>query len=330
MLKNIVFAYPWVFYFLLIIPVMTYWYFVRGKKNSTAVQFPSLRIFEGYKPSLKERLRHLPFALRMLTLALFITALARPQSFSSGENIYTEGIDIAMVMDISGSMLAEDFKPNRIEAAKSVVANFIDGRTTDKIGLVVFSGESFTQCPLTVDYNVLKGLLKDIKSGMIIDGTALGNAIANGVNRLKASKSKSKVMILITDGVNNAGEIDPLTAAQIAKTFGVKIYSIGIGTIGQAPYPMQTPFGIRYQMMPVEIDEGLLKNISHMTGGKYFRATNNRKLKEIYNDIDGMERTKTEITSFRNASEKFYPWVAAGLLLLALEFALSRTYLKKL
>ena len=227
-------------------------------------------------------------------------------------------------------MLAEDFKPNRIEAAKSVVANFIDGRTTDKIGLVVFSGESFTQCPLTVDYNVLKGLLKDIKSGMIIDGTALGNAIANGVNRLKASKSKSKVMILITDGVNNAGEIDPLTAAQIAKTFGVKIYSIGIGTIGQAPYPMQTPFGIRYQMMPVEIDEALLKNISHMTGGKYFRATNNRKLKEIYNDIDGMERTKTEITSFRNASEKFYPWVAAGLLLLALEFALSRTYLKKL
>lgn len=330
MFKNIIFAYPWMFWLLLIIPALIYWYYIRGRKNSTAVQFPSLRIFDGYRPSPKERLRHIPFALRMLALALFIVALARPQSFSSGENIYTEGIDIALVMDISGSMLAEDFRPNRIEAAKSVVTDFIDGRTTDKIGLVVFSGESFTQCPLTVDYNVLKGLLKDIKSGMIVDGTAIGNAIANGVNRLKASKSKSKVMILLTDGMNNAGEIDPNTAAQIAKTFGIRIYTIGVGTIGQAPYPMQTPFGIRYQMMPVEIDEGLLRRVADMTGGKYYRATNNKKLKTIYSEIDSMEKTKVEITSFRNAAEKFYPWVTAGLLLLALELALSRTYLKKL
>ncbi|OGV95464.1 MAG: aerotolerance regulator BatA, partial [Melioribacter sp. RIFOXYB12_FULL_38_5] len=257
-------------------------------------------------------------------------AAARPQSFSSGENFYTEGIDIAMVLDISGSMLAEDFKPNRLEAAKKVIDEFIKGRTVDKIGLVIFSGESFTQCPLTIDYSVLRNLLKDIQMGMIEDGTAIGNAIANGVNRLKDSKAKSKVMILLTDGVNNAGHIDPLTAAQIAQKFGIRIYAIGVGTMGQAPYPFQTPFGIRYQMVPVEIDENILKQIASATGGKYFRATNNRKLAQIYDEIDHLEKTRVEVTSYRHARELYFGWALAGLLLLFVEVALSKTYLKRL
>lgn len=287
-------------------------------------------MFGEVPKSLKERLAHLPAILRILALAFFIVAFARPQTFSSGENILTEGIDIAMVLDISGSMLAEDFKPNRLEAAKKVIDDFVKGRTTDKIGLVIFSGESFTQCPLTIDYVVLSNLLKDIYSGMIEDGTAIGNAIANGVNRLKESKSKSKVLILLTDGVNNAGEIDPITAAQIAQNFGIRIYTVGVGTIGQAPYPFNTPFGKRYQMVPVEIDETLLKQISGITGGKYFRATNNRKLVEIYNEIDKLEKTRVEITSYRHAKELYFGWALSGLFLVLLEFGLSRTFLRKL
>ncbi|MCL6098317.1 MAG: VWA domain-containing protein, partial [Bacteroidetes bacterium] len=232
--------------------------------------------------------------------------------------------------DISGSMLSEDLKPNRIEAAKKVIDDFIAGRTNDRIGLVIFSQNAFTQCPLTIDYNVLRNLLKQVHSGMIDDGTAIGNAIANGVNRLKDSKSKSKVMILLTDGVNNAGEIDPITAAQIAQKFGVRIYTVGVGTMGEAPYPFQTPFGIRYQMIPVEIDENLLQQISNITGGKYFRATNNKKLEEIYNEIDRLEKTRVEVTSYRNAKELFYGWAFTGLFLLFAEVGLSRTYLRKL
>jgi Ca-activated chloride channel family protein len=266
----------------------------------------------------------------MLAIAVLIVALARPQTYSTGENVYTEGIDIAMVLDISGSMLAEDFQPNRLEAAKDVINDFVQGRTSDKIGLVVFARESFTQCPLTIDYTVLRNLLKDIKSGMITDGTAIGNAIANGVNRLKDSDAKSKVMILITDGVNNAGEVDPLTAAQIAETFGIRIYTIGVGTRGEAPYPFNTPFGTRYQMVPVEIDESLLQQISGMTGGRYFRATNNQKLKEIYNEIDKLEKSRVEVLSYRNTKELFYSWAGAGLLLLLLELGLVRTYLRRL
>jgi Ca-activated chloride channel family protein len=263
-------------------------------------------------------------------LSFLIVALARPQSFSSGENVYTEGIDVAMLLDISGSMLAEDFKPNRLEAAKNVIDEFVSGRTTDKIGLVVFASESFTQCPLTIDYPVLRGLLKEIKSGIIEDGTAIGTAIANGVNRLKDSEAKSKVIILLTDGVNNSGEIDPITAAQIAKKFGIRIYTVGVGTIGEAPYPFQTPFGKRYQMVPVEIDEKVLNEVAEITDGKYFRATDNKKLEEIYNIIDTMEKTRVEITSYRKAKELFYGWLTMGFLIVLLELILSRTYLRKL
>lgn len=329
-LSDIKFAYPWVFYLLLLLPLSALWYFWRGKNNQSSFKYSSLKILSGYRKSMREKFRHTPFILRLIALALMIVALARPQSFSSGENVYTEGIDIALLLDISGSMLAEDFKPNRIGAAKNVIDEFIEGRTSDKIGLVIFSYESFTQCPLTIDYRVLRGLLKDVKSGMIQDGTAIGTAIANGVNRLKDSKSKSKVIILLTDGVNNSGEVDPVTAAQIAKTFGIRIYTIGVGTIGQAPYPFQTPFGIRYQMMPVEIDEAVLTKIARITNGKYFRAVNNRKLESIYREIDKLEKTKVEVSSYRNARELFYPWLFAGLVLLFAEIVLSRTVFRKL
>ncbi len=330
MLNNITFAYPWILYFLILIPLMAFWYWYRGRKSQTSINYSSLNIFSGLKPTWRERLKYLPHIFRMLAVALLIIALARPQNFQSGENVYSEGIDIAMVLDISGSMLAEDLKPNRLDAAKGVIDDFIQGRTSDRIGLVVFARDAFTQCPLTIDYSVLRNLLGEIKSGMIEDGTAIGNAIANGVNRLKDSKAKSKVMILLTDGVNNAGEVDPISAAQIAKTFNIRVYTIGVGTRGEAPYPVQTPFGIRYQMVPVEIDENVLKQIAETTDGEYFRATDTQKLKEIYNTIDKLEKTKLEITSYRNAKELFYPWLVGGLILLLMELGLSRTILRKL
>lgn len=330
MFSNVSFAYPWVLFFLLLIPLLIIWYFWQGRKKSSAITYSSLQVFEKAPVSWRERLRHLPFALRLLALIFLIIALARPQNFSAGQSVNAEGIDIAMVLDISGSMLAEDFKPNRLEAAKQVIDKFISARTTDRIGLVIFSREAFTQCPLTIDYSVLRNLLLDIKSGMITDGTAIGNAIANGVNRLKESDAESKVIILLTDGVNNAGEVDPVSAAEIAASFGIRIYTIGVGTRGEAPYPVATPFGTRYQMVPVEIDEVLLKKIADLTGGEYFRATNNRALEEIYNKIDKMEKTKIEITSFRNAKELFASWMGIGLMILFLELIASKTILRKL
>jgi len=330
MLSGITFAYPWVLYFLSIIPLMIAWYIFRGLKVQSSVKYSSLNIFKGVPSTLREKLRHIPFAVRMLAIGLLIVALARPQSFRSGENVTTEGIDITMVLDISGSMLAEDLKPNRLEAAKNVIDNFVEGRISDRIGLVVFSRDAFTQCPLTIDYNVLRNLLLDIRSGMIEDGTAIGNAIANGINRLKDSNAKSKIIILVTDGVNNSGEVDPISAAEMAKTFGIRVYTIGVGTRGEAPYPVKTPFGTRYQMVPVEIDEAVLQKISGLTDGQYFRATNNRALKEIYDKIDKLEKTKIEITSYKNASEKYLSWLWWGMILLLVELGLSRTILRKL
>jgi Ca-activated chloride channel family protein len=309
---------------------MIAWYIFRGMKVQTSVKYSSLNIFKDIPSTLREKLRHIPFTVRVLAIGLLIIALARPQSFSSGENVTTEGIDIAMVLDISGSMLAEDLKPNRLEAAKNVIDDFIKGRISDRIGLVVFSRDAFTQCPLTIDYNVLRNLLLQIHSGMIEDGTAIGNAIANGINRLKDSNAKSKIIILVTDGVNNSGEVDPISAAEMAKVFGIRVYTIGVGTRGEAPYPVQTPFGVRYQMMPVEIDEAVLQKISDITDGQYFRATNNQALKEIYDKIDKMEKTKIEITSYKNASEKYHSWLWLGLILLLVEMGLSKTILRKL
>jgi Ca-activated chloride channel family protein len=293
------------------------------------LQFSSLNIFSTIPRTLRERMQHIPLVLRFLAMGLFIIALARPQSVSSKENISTEGIDIVLELDISGSMLAEDFNPNRIEAAKQVASEFVDGRSNDRIGLVVFSAESFTQCPLTTDYPVLKNLLLEVKNGMIADGTAIGLAIANGVNRLKDSKAKSKVMILLTDGVNNRGEIDPITAARIAATYNIRIYTIGVGAQGQAPMPVPTPFGIRRQLVPVDIDEKVLTQVADMTSGKYYRATDNRKLKAIYKEIDQLERTKIEVTAYKRYSELFGGWLLAGLLAIILEIGLSTMVLRK-
>ena len=233
-------------------------------------------------------------------------------------------------MDISGSMLAQDLKPNRLEAAKDVAASFINGRPNDNIGLVVFSAESFTQCPLTTDHAVLLNLFKDIQSGMIQDGTAIGLGLANAVSRIKDSQAKSKVIILLTDGSNNAGEIAPVTAAEIAKTFGVRVYTIGVGTQGMAPYPFQTAFGVQYQNIPVEIDEATLKQIAAITGGQYFRATDNASLKEIYADIDQMEKTKISVQEFSKKQEEYKNWALLVFALLLIEILLRNTLLRNI
>jgi len=327
---SVEFADPEFLYALALIPLLVVWYIRRHHFVTSDIQFSTLLPFAGLRPTMKERLRHVPFALRLIVLGLVIVALARPRTTSHGEDVYTEGIDIAMVMDISGSMLAEDFRPNRIEAAKQVAQEFIDGRTNDRIGLVVFAGQSFTQCPMTLDYRVLKNLIRQVKPGIVEDGTAIGMGIAQGVNRLKESKTKSKVMILLTDGVNNKGEIDPITASQIAQTFGIRIYTIGVGTIGEAPYPVQTPFGIRYQNVPVDVDEKTLQKIAELTQGQYFRATNNKSLKLIYNEIDDMEKTRIEVKAYRSYTELFYGWLAAGLVALLIELVLVSTVFRKL
>jgi len=323
------FANPEFLWLLLLLPAIGYYLWWRRTKLTVTLQFSSLQIFKNIPQTLRERLRHVPLVLRLLAIAVFIIALARPQSVSDKQNISTEGIDIVLELDLSGSMLAEDFNPNRIEAAKQVASEFIDGRTNDRIGLVVFESESFTQCPLTTDYPVLKNLLREVKSGMIADGTAIGLAIANGVNRLKDSKAKSKVMILLTDGVNNRGEIDPITAARIAATYGIRIYTVGVGAQGEAPYPVQTQFGIRRQLIPVDLDEKGLTQVAEMTGGKYYRATDNRKLKAIYKEIDQLERTKIEVTAYKRYSELYGGWLLAGLLAVLVEVGLSVTVLRR-
>jgi len=323
------FANPLFLWLLLLLPAIGYYLWWRRKKLTVPLQFSSLQIFKNIPQTFRERLRHVPLALRLSAIAIFIVALARPQSVSDKQNISTEGIDIVLELDLSGSMLAEDFNPNRIEAAKQVASEFIDGRTNDRIGLVVFQAQSFTQCPLTTDYPVLKNLLREVKSGMIADGTAIGLAIANGVNRLKESKAKSKVMVLLTDGVNNRGEIDPITAARIAATYGIRIYTVGVGAQGEAPYPVQTQFGIRRQMIPVDLDEKGLTQVADMTGGKYYRATDNRKLKAIYKEIDQLERTKIEVTAYKRYSELYGGWLLAGLLAVIVEVGLSVTVLRR-
>jgi Ca-activated chloride channel family protein len=327
---DITFANPWVLWLLFLVPLMIAYYVFFHRKKQNHLTYSSFAGFAGLKPTLRQRLALLPFLFRLLTVAALVIALARPQSTSGGQSVTTEGIDIVMALDISASMLAEDLKPNRIEAAKKVAQQFIDSRPNDRIGLVVFSGESFTQCPITSDHAVIKNLMKGIESGMLADGTAIGEGLATAVNRLKSSTSKSKVIILLTDGVNNIGAIDPLTAGDIAKAFQVRVYTIGVGTQGMAPYPVKTPFGLQYQNMPVQIDEEVLQKIAAETGGKYFRATNTARLKEIYSEIDKMEKTRISVTEFHNKTEEFYPLVLLAIGLLMLEFMLKYTVIKSL
>lgn len=324
------FANPGFLWLLLIIPLLVAWHIWKQGRLTASLRHSSLSAFAGLPSGWRVRLRFLPFILRMAVVALLIVAFARPQSSARGEKVFREGIDITIVLDISGSMLAEDFRPNRLEAAKNVGEDFIRARINDRIGLVIFSGESFTQCPLTTDYSVLIDLLKKVETGYLQDGTAIGEGIANAVNRMKDSKSKSKVMILLTDGVNNMGSIDPATAADIAATFGIRIYTIGVGTRGMAPYPFKTAYGIQYQPVPVEIDEEMLKQVAQITGGEYFRATGNKKLKQIYEDIDKLERTKIEVTEFHRYTELFYSYVLTALALLLCELALSFFVFRKI
>ncbi|MFC2129915.1 VWA domain-containing protein [Bacteroidota bacterium] len=317
-----VFANPEWFYLLIIIPLLIAWYILRHKRQQPELKVSTTEGFEISKPTWKVRFRHIIFVLRIIAFSLIIIVLARPQTTSSRKNIRTEGIDIVMALDISTSMLAEDFKPNRLEAAKRTAVDFIDERIDDRIGLVVFAGESFTQCPVTIDHDVIKNLFKDLKTGMIEDGTAIGMGLATSVNRLKESKAKSKVIILLTDGVNNTGIISPQTAAEIAQSFSIRVYTIGVGTRGFAPYPVQTPWGMRRQNMEVKIDEDLLKQIATLTGGKYFRATNNKALRNIYKEIDKMEKTRVDVSIYSRKTEEFLPFAIVAAFAFLLELLL--------
>lgn len=327
--KQIEFAQKGFFWLLIIIPLMVGWYIWQPKRQQGTLAMPTLKGFYKHSKTWFPHFRHSGIVLRCLALIALIVAIARPQSSLSWQNSSTEGIDIVIASDISGSMMAEDFKPNRLEAGKAIAIDFIKNRPDDRIGLVIFSGESFTQCPLTIDHDVLINLYQDIKNGMIEDGTAIGMGLATAVNRLKDSKAKSKVIILLTDGVNNMGSIPPVTAAEIAKQFGIRVYTVGLGTHGSAPMPMRTQYGDTvYQRMPVDIDEPTLQKIAATTGGQYFRATNNETLKAIYSQIDQLEKAKIDVTQYRKKTEMFLPFAVIALVLLLLEFLLKNTLFK--
>lgn len=325
---NYKFVNPEFLWILSIIPLMVFWYIWKYNKKHPEQKITSLLPFENIKKSRKEISRHSLIVLRLIAISLIIIAIARPQTILDKEKITSEGIDIVLALDISGSMLARDFSPNRLEAAKKVAIDFISGRKNDRIGLAVFAGESFTQCPITTDHTILKNLINKIKSGMIEDGTAIGLGLATAVNRLRESPGKSKVIILLTDGVNNAGQIHPLTAAEIAKTFNIRVYTIGVGSRGMAPYPRQTNMGIRYYNEEVKIDEALLKQIAEMTGVQYYRATNNKKLKDIYKEIDQLEKSKIEVTSFQRFNDKFLSFAFIGCLIFIIELFSRYTIFK--
>lgn len=329
-MNGITFAEPLFLYLLAVVPAMIIFYLLKQQKTTAALQMPGLQPFANSGSTYRLYLRHILFAFRVIAVALLIFVLARPQATDKFQNTSTEGIDIILALDISGSMLARDFRPDRLEASKDVAIEFISGRPYDRIGLVVFSGESFTQCPLTTDHAVLINLLREIQSGMIEDGTAIGMGLATAINRIKDSQAKSKVIILLTDGVNNRGEIAPVTAAGIAKTFGIRVYTIGVGTQGMAPYPVQTPYGVQYQDMPVEIDEAILKEISAETGGKYFRATDNDKLLQVYNEIDKLEKSKIDVRQFNKKEEKYLIPALIAFCLLLFEIIIRNTFFKNL
>ena len=325
--NDITFSQPWFFSLMVLIPLLIIWYV---KKNNG--QQGSIIISDSSAPGLgswKTMTRHLPFVLRLLAMAFIITALARPQTTFEEQNAEGEGVDIVLCIDVSGSMTTQDLLPNRLEAAKHVATDFVNKRQTDRIGVVIFSGESFTQCPLTTDHGVLITAIQNIRNGLLEDGTAIGSGLGTSVDRLRSSKAKSKVIILLTDGENNGGLIDPQTAKEIAKAFSIKVYTIGVGTDGYAPQPVQTPMGIVMQNGKVSIDEKLLKEIAGETGGKYFRAKDNAGLVGIYDEIDRLEKSKVEITTITRFTERFFPFILAALVLIFLEVLLRFTVFRK-
>ena len=319
----------YLFLLLLLIPIV-FWYVWEMHDSDASLQISTHRNLKQFPKSKKIKLRHSLFVLRTLAITCIIIALARPQASNSWRTQSTEGIDIMMALDISGTMMAEDLKPNRLEAAKAVASEFILSRPNDNIGLVVFARESFTQCPLTIDHAVLINLFNGVKYGLIEDGTAIGLGLANAVNRIKDSKAKSKVIILLTDGSNNSGDIAPITAAEIAKTFGVRIYTIGVGTRGVVNIPVQTPMGIQYQQVQSEFDEKSLQNIASLTGGKYFGATDNSKLRNIYKEIDQLEKTRIKVHEYNKKDEQFYVFSLLAFLFLTLEVLLRNTIFRRI
>ena len=325
------FASPYYLWLLTALVPMAGYYVWRTLQGGASIQISSVAGVAEAPRTVRYYLRHLPFALRCAAVALLIVALARPQSVDEGSTSNTEGIDIVLAIDISTSMLAQDLQPDRIQAAKQVAGNFITDRPGDRIGLVAFAGEAFTQSPLTTDQSTLQTLLARIRSGLIEDGTAIGNGLATAINRLRESDAKSKVIILLTDGVNNQGQIAPMTAAEIAKAQGIRVYTIGVGTEGMAPYPAIDMFGnLTFVNQKVEIDEKVLKAISDMTGGRYFRATDKEKLKAVYDEINQLEKSKIEVMEHISYHELFLTWALAALGLLFAEFLLSNLVLKRI
>lgn len=318
------FEYPALLW-LLVIPalMLVHYIYIELSGRRPHLRVPDIKFWKVGGRSVLGVIRHLPFLLRTIALVMIIIAIARPRSSTKMDKIDTEGIDIVLAMDVSTSMLARDFTPDRISAAKDIAIEFISQRPSDRMGIVVFAGESYTQCPLTTDRATLINLMKEIETGLIEDGTAIGNGLATAVARMQNSDAKSRVVILLTDGVNNSGEITPQTAADIAKTYGIRVYTIGVGANGTAPYPVMTPWGVQMQNVEVEIDENLLKNIAETTGGRYFRATDNTKLSEIYSEINKMEKARTTIDSFPIYKELFTGFVLIALACLLLEVLIS-------
>ena len=325
------FEYPGLLW-LLAIPVLMVLHYIYLEK---AGRHPHMRVsvavpWKKSGPTLMNLLRHVPFLLRILALVMIVLVIARPRSSEEFSKVDTEGIDIVLAMDVSTSMLARDFTPDRVSASKDIAIEFISQRPSDRMGIVVFAGESFTQCPLTTDRATLINLMKEVETGLIEDGTAIGNGLATAVARMKDSDAKSRVVILLTDGVNNSGEVSPKMAAEIAKTYGIRVYTIGVGKEGMAPYPVMTPWGVQVQNMKVEIDEALLKEIAESTGGRYFRATDNTKLAEIYSEINKMEKAKTSVDTFPVYDELFGTYVFWALLALMLELLLNWFVIRRL
>ena len=322
------FANPGYLFLLFLLVPISLWYWYELHKSDASVLISDTTTLAAQPKTWRIWLLHVPFLLRVVAIILLSIALARPQLTNKWSSESTEGIDIMMALDVSGTMLAEDLKPNRLEAAKAVASDFVIDRPNDQIGLVVFAGESFTQCPLTTDHAVLVNLFKSVEYGMIEDGTAIGLGLANAVNRMKDSETKSKVVILLTDGSNNRGDIDPQTAAEIAKTFGIRVYTVGVGSYGQTRVPVNTPMGRQYVTMDSEFDEATLRGIANKTGGQYFRATDNNSLKQIYEQIDQMEKTKLRVREYSKHTENFMPYIIAALACLLLEVILRYFVLK--
>lgn len=325
------FANPHILWLLTVLVPMTAHYVWRTMQGGASIRISSVDGVRRAPKTVRYHLRHAPFVLRCVAVVLLIIAVARPQSAEHNSKTNAEGIDIVLAIDVSTSMLAQDFKPDRITAAKEVAASFVADRATDRIGLVVFAGESLTQSPLTTDQGTLQTMLARIRSGVIEDGTAIGNGLATSINRLRESEAKSKVIILLTDGVNNRGQISPLTAAEIAKEYGIRVYTIGVGTRGQAPYPATDMFGNQTVVMAdVEIDEQILESIAEQTGGQYFRAVDKQMLKAVYDQINTLEKSKVEVAHYTILHEEYLPYLLAALAVLVLEFVMKYLVLKRI